>query len=396
MADHLKKNFFLKSINYRSIFLSFFLSLFFYFSALLFAQEADFGAAVPLQKILVSSPDISYKEAYPAHSFKFDPLPVIDNHYLHPFQGVFENTFVLTIPHGQVFGLDGWVLSKGKLIQELIWQNVFPSPTLLQQIKNKEPKSISKKLAVIAQSGYTYYYHWIAEVIGRLALLEMQDIQYDQVYAPMDKPYMQETLALWGIPADKIIAASDQKLYTADQLIVPSLVSKVKTDGCPRLVHYLPKNILLYIRNKFLKAVQKAPSSHSQQVFSRKIFLSRKDATARKMLNEDEVFAIFQEKGFQRYTLSELSIVDQIRLFNQADIVVGALGSNLTNVIFCHPKAQVIDIFQTRRDATIYYLCQNLGLHYRCIKTMEFVDKNDGQFDAVVPLDLIKKLAQDL
>ncbi len=356
-------------------------------------SNSQFCSSKPLLETLKMHGGIDYLHCFPEEPFEFTKLSVVDDHYLHPYKGVFENTYILTIPQGEVFGKDGWVLINDTLINELIWQNVFPSKQALQKAKENKTVSIPGRVAVIAQSGYTYYYHWIAEVLGRLALLEMRAIDYDFLYVPLGRPFMKETLQLFGVDPSKIIEASDDLVFTADQLIVPSLVARVRTEGCPRLVHYLPKHILFYIKNKLLSAVEKEPQEHS---FCKKVFLSRKDAVARKMLNEDDVFALFEAQGFKRYVLSEMSIVDQILLFKNAEIIVGALGSNLTNVIFCNSKVRIFDIFQARRDCTINYLCQNLGLSYQCVKTTDFIDQNDGQFDTVVPLDIIKNLISDL
>lgn len=348
-----------------------------------------FCDAEPLSEVLWTNENIEYLQCSDEESFEYAKLSVVDDHYLHPYKGIFENTFILGIPQGEVFGRDGWVLVNDMVISELVWQNVFPSNQMIHKARENRPVAIPGRVAVIAQSGYTYYYHWIAEVLGRLALLEMHGVDYDYLYVPTHVPYMRETLQLFGVDPSKIIEASDEFVFSADQLIVPSLVARTRTEGCPRLVHYLPKHILFYIKNKLLSAVDKQPLNHT---FSKRVFLSRKDASARKMLNEDDVFKLFESKGFERYVLSEMSIVDQILLFNQAEIIVGALGSNLTNVIFCNPDARIFDIFQARRDCTIYYLCQNLGLAYQCIKTTEFIDQNDGHFDTTVPLDIIKNL----
>lgn len=343
-----------------------------------------------LAEIMNTHQEIKYLKCFDETPFEYTKLPIVEDHYLHPYKGTFEKTFILNIPQGQVFGLDGWILINDTMIKELIWQNVFPLKEALQKAKENPPKKINGRVAVIAQAGYTYYYHWIAEVLGRLALLEMHGVDYDFLYVPTIKPFMKETLQLWGIDPKKIIEASDDFILTADQLIVPSLVADVKTDGCPRLVHYLPKNILFYIRDKLQAAAEKQPQNPAQ--FSKRVYLSRKDATARKMLNEDEVFALFEAKGFKRYILSDMPVIDQIKLFKNAEIIAGPLGSSLTNVIFCNPKVRIFDIFLARRDCTIYFLCQNLGLEYNCVKTVDFIDENDGQYDATVPLDVIKNL----
>jgi hypothetical protein len=360
-----------------------------FFSSSIYADHF-FCESKSLHDILKNNESIKYIDCFNVTPFEYAKLPLATDHYLHPNKGLFEKTFILQIPQGQVFGLDGWVLANGMAIHELIWLNVFPPKQLLEKVNENKPVYIKGRVAVIAQTGYTYYYHWIAEVLGRLALLELNGIEYDFLYVPTNRPYMKETLTLFGVDPAKIIEATDNFIFSADELIVPSLVAKVKTDGCPRLVHYLPKNITIYIKEKLLLGLETQKTQPCE--FSKKIFISRKDAQTRKMLNEDDVFAIFEEKGFKRYVLSNMSIKDQILLFKNAEIIVGALGSGLTNVIFCNDKVRIFEIFLARRDCTIYNLCQNLGLNYQPIKTVDFIDQNDGQFNATVPLDIFKNL----
>lgn len=90
------------------------------------------------------------------------------------------------------------------------------------------------------------------------------------------------------------------------------------------------------------------------------------------------------------------SVIEQIAFFKEADIIIGSLGSGMSNIIFCKPDVKLFDIFQKRCDCTIYYMAQTLGLEYYPIKTMDFIDTNDGQYDATVPLEALSQILQYL
>jgi len=155
------------------------------------------------------------------------------------------------------------------------------------------------------------------------------------------------------------------------------------------LTHYIPEHILLYVKDKLLAGYYQQQANFK---FSKKVFISREDASARKMLNEEDVFKYFEKYGFKKYVLGSMSLVEQIALFQGADVIIGSLGSGMTNVIFCKPDVKIFDIFQRRCDCTIFYMCQTLGLEYHPIKTMDFIDENDGQYDAIVPLESLKQI----
>ena len=347
-----------------------------------------------LEQIMENDDQIKYIPCYPARPFIYKELPLADNHYLHPYSGLFKETFILTIPNGQVTGCDGWIIVQDSIINELIWQNVYLHKDALQQAKKNAPLIKEGRVAVIAQTGNLYYYHWMVEVLGRLALLEMQGIEYDYLYVPLITPFMKETLELWGINPSKIIVASDDTMVIANELIVPSLVSHVAVHGLPRLVHYIPDYLVHYIRTKLLLAVEQQKHTHQ---FNKKVFISRQDAASRKIINEDEVFALFEAQGFTRYHLTKLSILEQIVLFKNAETIVGSIGSGLTNILFCHPKVKIIELYQARRDSTIWNLSQMIGLrNHHCIKTTEFIEQREGQFDTEIPLEVIHEVIAQL
>jgi len=367
--------------------------LFLFQSFLLSAWHCDL---ISLTNIFKIDSGIEYQHCHDEIQFQFKKLPFDRDHFLHPNKGKFLSSFILTIPQGLVYGLNGDIIFQDKLVQDFVWQNCFVPKYLWSNILNKQKIDISARVAVIAQAGHTYYYHWLVEVLGRLALLEINNIEYDYIYVSSNKKFMQQTLELWGIEPSKIIEASDDFILEADALIVPSLVAKTQTEfGVARLTHYVPEYILNYVKNKLIQGYKKQKNSFDLN-FSKRVFISRKDAAARKMLNEQEVFNFFEKYGFQEYVLGEMSIIEQIALFEKAEMIIGSLGSGMTNVIFCNPEVKIFDIFQQRCDCTIYYMCQTLGLEYYPIKTIGFIDANDGQYDAIVPLESLEQILQYL
>ena len=68
----------------------------------------------------------------------------------------------------------------------------------------------------------------------------------------------------------------------------------------------------------------------------------------RKLVNEGEVFERLERLfGFEAVNPEELDFADQVRLFNEADIVVGAHGSALSNGLFCRPGAAMVQLCTT-------------------------------------------------
>ena len=57
------------------------------------------------------------------------------------------------------------------------------------------------------------------------------------------------------------------------------------------------------------------------------------------IINENEVEKnLISLEGFESITLSEYSFIDQVKIFNQAETVVGLHGAGFANLIFVNPN----------------------------------------------------------
>jgi capsular polysaccharide biosynthesis protein len=69
----------------------------------------------------------------------------------------------------------------------------------------------------------------------------------------------------------------------------------------------------------------------------RLLFITRKDAPSRRLSNEDDVFATFQEAypGLERISISGMPLSRQVALFADARLVVGAHSQAFRNLLYC-------------------------------------------------------------
>ncbi len=68
----------------------------------------------------------------------------------------------------------------------------------------------------------------------------------------------------------------------------------------------------------------------------RRLYISRGKARRRRVRNEDAVIALLARLGFEAFTLEDLPVAEQVRLFAGAEAVVAPHGSGLTNLVFGH------------------------------------------------------------
>ncbi len=365
-------------------------------------DQKEYFELKSLEDILKQNPKIHIKKVFGKIDFDVPSFPLSEKF---PHEGYFDELYILSILNGKVTNMSGFIIYNDCIIKDIV---------RVEQEAKRIPKNLSKqvincpgKLAVIAQAGQTNYFHWLNEVLGRLALLEMHSIEYDKLYVSIVPSflYMNESLIdLWGIDKSKIILPSDFRVVQADEVIVPSIIiDKINFQKC-WAGHYIHPILSNYVREKLLSAAKKRVDFNVYN-FAKKIFISRKDAySPRRILNEDEVFKYFEEKGFERYELSKLSVLEQIILFHNADIVVSEHGAGLANILFCKPKTKIIEIFQALIPIDYWWTSQVFNLDYMAIQTVPIdvdyvADMKDDKYiretnvkQMIVSIEEIKKI----
>lgn len=97
----------------------------------------------------------------------------------------------------------------------------------------------------------------------------------------------------------------------------------------------------VFDRENTLKLKEKLLVYKSEQVFPKRIFVSRRGTNHRRF-NEDEVFEILERRGFKKVYPQELTIEEQVSLFNGAEWIIGGSGAALTNLLFCSSFCKVV------------------------------------------------------
>jgi len=120
---------------------------------------------------------------------------------------------------------------------------------------------------------------------------------------------------------------------------------------------------LEWLRSMFLP---RGSSLQSLQLH-RRIFISRKDSrNGRRLLEEDSIVRTLEDYGFEAWTLSQLAHADQVKLFSEAEIIVGISGAGFTNHIFAPLSAHLIEIHPKHYTNRAHFFTANaLGQSYQ-------------------------------
>jgi capsular polysaccharide biosynthesis protein len=167
--------------------------------------------------------------------------------------------------------------------------------------------------------------HFIDEIRdGRLKIL-----------LPDTRPgWCDKHLAHWGIDASHCIVAPAQRSFVVKSAIVCSALTTLSA---------------FYPNRQFMAGftADAGNVSSAGDPTRRKVYLKRKSAanfSDREITNEEAVAAALEARGVHVADPSRMSMSDQVRMFREADLIVGAHGSAFANLAFCRPETKVIDL----------------------------------------------------
>ena len=110
----------------------------------------------------------------------------------------------------------------------------------------------------------------------------------------------------------------------------------------------------------------------------RRIYISRRNAVVRRVLNEDRVIDILKTYGFEIIESETLAFIEQIALFKASDIVCAPHGAGLTNIAFCPEGTRIIEFFFAERlplSGLFWEIGCAAGLAYSFVKTDRITNK---------------------
>ena len=225
---------------------------------------------------------------------------------------------------------------------------------------------------------FNNYYHWTIECLPKIRGIETytEETGNTPTYLiPEDMTsWMFEALSLAGVDPDEDCVQWNERESLVSNLVIPSYPEPTPAE-------------CRWLKNRMYDSVE---INSSETIPEKYIYISREDATKRRVRNEDELMSSLSEYGFERYILSELSVAEQVELFSKAEIVLSPHGAGLTNIIYAPNDVTVIELFGDRKKNTFYRIAEMLGYEYR------YIDCDHDSVDIIVDVDRIEREVQDL
>ena len=96
--------------------------------------------------------------------------------------------------------------------------------------------------------------------------------------------------------------------------------------------------------------------------------------------------------GFSIHKTGKMSFFEQIYLFSNAKVIVGAHGAAFTNLVFCNPKTKIIEIIPKSNPSTVNKKISKIkNLNYFRFTTKDLKESEKITGDIVVNISTLNK-----
>jgi hypothetical protein len=305
------------------------------------------------------------------------------------FQIIFKSDAIIESRHGL------FVISK-YILPEPYWHNIFVE-SRYNKFSNKNslriydldflifpftPKKLTLERAYIISTSAANknYSHFLIDLVPKLLYLKQS---LEDSFLAIDKiivngpvsNFVYDIFNLLGLESHLIIM-SNQYSYLVKEAV---LIGPLSERGNP--TNYaidLLTNSLLPLRSTNTK-------NHHY------VYVSRRLAKARKMVNESKLESELIGLGFKVVLLEQLTIAEQISIFYNAKVIVAGHGAGLTNLVFSKKETLIYELFTSNHfEPSMFNIAAYRGLLYQYIIYDSINLNNDYYCDVETIIEKIK------
>lgn len=223
------------------------------------------------------------------------------------------------------------------------------------------------------------YYHWLLDSVPRWKMLQAAGwANYDFVLLhSRPSRFQEETLDRLGVPAARRLRPSKNFVHQFERLVVPVM---------PFPTWQVARWACDWVRSLF-------PERRSGP---ERIYLTRRSAPGRRLINEPELEAALERLGFACVQPEKLPVAEQANLFSAAQCVVSPHGAGLTNLVFAPPGTLLVELFHPDKCTPVYQnLAAACGLRYASFvgrRTRELARHDDRRAEFEVNVAEVLKI----
>ncbi len=291
---------------------------------------------------------------------------------------VFDKS-LLRIRHAEIRGADGLIfLPDGKVVLQTGWrhEHVVGSTSYRRHRSGQRIFKRGNYCTLMLYWGEGYY-HWFTDVLATLheALELMPKDTFFLLPAGFETRYggdfYLKSLNALGIASERVIEFEGNESWVLENLWwqPPATNTDEQAPGA-----------LQWIGRSIAGSIEATPAEKPL-----KVYISRKPPSARVIANEELIVPRLREMGFRICLLEEMAFEEQLRIFRNAELVVGPHGAGFTNLIFSAPGTRVVEIFAAGMEKHFYWsVCEELGHDYHFLSGQAAYPGRRGEPDILI------------
>ncbi len=271
---------------------------------------------------------------------------------------------------------------------------------ILVDVAPKSKMKIKEGIFLMSEAWYNYA-HWLSEQVPRLYLID-QMREYEGIPLLVNDglyPQQIESLKLVSGGKNPIKILPRDSTYLVDRLICPSILNAFNkrryrptekatpADGPfhPEAIHFLRDRLL--------------PQCRDSGGARKRLWISRKNQIKtgqRRLLNEPELEALFVEHGFEVVYPEAMSLMEQVELFAQAEMIAGPGGSAFMNIVFSPPGTRILILTKNHPQVNFHYftnIAQIIGqsIAYVCGDSLKNMGVLGFETDFIVDTSAVRQ-----
>ena len=207
------------------------------------------------------------------------------------------------------------------------------------------------KTYVVVHNTYTGYFHWMLESLPRILIAKAQLPAFTLLLPDnFTDDFYQDSLALLGLDI-----AQAQPLHPRTVYQVPNLGLTCLPDS---MGSFTP-SIVANLKQALLTSPALKPASRPLPQAER-LYISRKKAPRRKIVNEPAVEQMLARHGFESICFEDYTLHEQIIICSTCRFFISIHGAGLSNILFMPAGSTVIEL--RKYDANKNYTYERLAI----------------------------------
>ena len=259
--------------------------------------------------------------------------------------------FVLVLRGGRVFGREGAIITPDNwFLRDLSMSTGGSEDKVTRRGPLPRPRELHEPLGVLAHPQCGDFYHWMIAGLPNLGLLEQAGLGASPLFAPTKHAFHRHSLEIMGVESSRVLPATRLGHVRSSRLFAPT-----------NRGHFLTPGARDWLRGRFLPAALGGRRAQS----GRRLYITRRRASIRRVLNESSLSPLLAERGFEVLELEGLALSEQVRAFAEASHIVAPHGAGLSHLVFCEPGTRVLELGTPLRQEPYFHAIAALcGLRY--------------------------------